>query len=189
MARCGSRRRTTTRVRSNSFDWMGRNRFAVVRWRRRGPRVGRVPKGQERDSLSSRTAHDFRRRAIRRHRSRGHARRDREDGEWRRADGGSAARLHRRRRSSASAAYVGTAESYGERNKLVFVFLDDGRLVHAGAGPAGAFNDGALTRVLAALVANNPGTIPATHTPRKTRSPGRRTIRAASPACRTTSTS
>ena len=53
------------------------------------------------------------------------------------------------------AAYVGTAESYGERNRLVFVFLDDGRLLHA-VGPAGAFNDGALTRVLAALVATHP---------------------------------
>lgn len=53
------------------------------------------------------------------------------------------------------AAYVGTAENYGTRNRLVFVFLDDGRLLHA-VGPAGAFDEEALVRTLAAVVATHP---------------------------------
>jgi hypothetical protein len=53
------------------------------------------------------------------------------------------------------AAYVGTAENYGRRNKLVFVFLDDGRLFHA-VGPSSSFDDAALGRVLTALVAAHP---------------------------------
>lgn len=53
------------------------------------------------------------------------------------------------------AAYVGTAENFGTRNRLVFVFLDDGRLLHA-VGPADAFDDEALVRALAAVVATHP---------------------------------
>jgi hypothetical protein len=53
------------------------------------------------------------------------------------------------------AAYTGFAENYGTRNKLVFVFLDDGQLLHA-AGPADRFDEAALGRVLAAMVASHP---------------------------------
>jgi hypothetical protein len=53
------------------------------------------------------------------------------------------------------AAFVGTADNYGSRNKLVFVFLDDGRIFHA-VGPAGAFDEEALVRTLAAIVATHP---------------------------------
>lgn len=53
------------------------------------------------------------------------------------------------------AAYVGGAQNYGARNKLVFVFLDDGRLFHA-AGPANGFDEAALVRALAAIVAAHP---------------------------------
>lgn len=53
------------------------------------------------------------------------------------------------------AAYTGFAENYGTRNKLVVVFLDDGQLLHA-AGPADRFDEAALGRVLAAIVAAHP---------------------------------
>ena len=41
------------------------------------------------------------------------------------------------------AAYVGTAQNYGATNRMVFVFLDDGRVLHA-VGPADGFDDAAL---------------------------------------------
>lgn len=53
------------------------------------------------------------------------------------------------------AAFAGTAENFGARNRLVFVFLDDGRLFHA-VGPADAFDEEALVRTLAAIVATHP---------------------------------
>ena len=53
------------------------------------------------------------------------------------------------------AAYRGVVESYGTRNRVVMVFLDEGRILHA-AGPADAFDERALERTLAALVAVHP---------------------------------
>jgi hypothetical protein len=53
------------------------------------------------------------------------------------------------------AAYTGTAENYGTRNKMVFAFLDDNRLVHA-AGPVDGFDDAALASFLGAVVATHP---------------------------------
>ena len=53
------------------------------------------------------------------------------------------------------AAYVGTAQNFGATNRMVFVFLDEGRLLHA-VGPADGFDDAALERTLAAIVAVHP---------------------------------
>jgi len=53
------------------------------------------------------------------------------------------------------AAYRGTAQSYGAWNKVVFVFLDEGRLFHA-AGPKDSFDEEALDSALTALVTTHP---------------------------------
>lgn len=53
------------------------------------------------------------------------------------------------------AAYRGTSQVYGATNAIVYVFLDEGRLFFA-TGPKGAFDERALERALAALVAAHP---------------------------------
>ncbi|MBL8344634.1 MAG: hypothetical protein JNN03_04270, partial [Rubrivivax sp.] len=53
------------------------------------------------------------------------------------------------------AAYRGAVQNYGAWNTIVYVFLDDGRMLHA-AGPKGSFDEQALVDVLAALVAAHP---------------------------------
>jgi hypothetical protein len=53
------------------------------------------------------------------------------------------------------AAYTGTVKNYGASNKAVFVFMDEGRVFHA-VGPVVSFDDLALARALAALVAAHP---------------------------------
>ena len=53
------------------------------------------------------------------------------------------------------AAYTGTVKNYGASSKAVFVFMDEGRLFHA-VGPVASFDDPALARALAALVATHP---------------------------------
>ena len=53
------------------------------------------------------------------------------------------------------AALRGTVRTYGATNTVVYTFLDDGRLFFA-TGPAAGFDDAALGRALAALVARHP---------------------------------
>lgn len=53
------------------------------------------------------------------------------------------------------AAYRGASQAYGAWNTNVFVFLDDGRLFYA-VGPRASFDEQALGRALAALVAAHP---------------------------------
>lgn len=53
------------------------------------------------------------------------------------------------------AAYRGATESHGAWNTVVFVFLDEGRLLFA-AGPQDRFNEAALVATLASVVATHP---------------------------------